>query len=227
MSDRRARLALASGIAMVCAIYTWIQHDYFIVHGSAPDSLYLWRAAQLMTHGLDPWSAAVWNNATTAFTGAHDAGWTVRLVDPLYYPMPAVLLWVPLSMLPFLAATTLFNSIGAFLFVYAVTRDGLHRAWLCGSMPFVFAMRFGQWSPLIAAAVVLPALAAVLVAKPNLGLPVFVSAPSITAAIACALLLVLPTLIAPWWVREWIANVSGALGRSAPHPAPVTMFGGA
>lgn len=225
--DRRARWLLATLIAVICAFYTWFQHSYFIAQRVAPDSLFLWRAANLLLAGADPWSAEAWSQGAALLGATGDPAWQVTLQDSLYYPIPAVILWLPLAPLPFLAASTLFNAAGAFVFVMAVTRDGLVRAWMCGSVPFMFAMRFGQWSPLIAAAWVYPWLAGILVAKPNLGLPVFLARPSWRAAALCSAMLILPTVFAPSWVSGWLQNVSTDMGRSTPHPAPVTLFFGA
>lgn len=222
----RQRLLVAAVIAMISALYTIVQHRYLLAEGAPPDSLYLWRAAQLLLDGANPWSSPEWFTPSPGRL-ASDVGWRIALRDPLYYPMPAVALWMPLAMVPFLVASTLFNAGGAFFFTVAVTRAGLHRAWLCGSIPFFIAMRFGQWSPLIAAACVLPWLGAVLVAKPNLGVSVFVARPTLPAAIGCLAVLLIPTAVAPWWVADWLRNVGTELGRTAPHPAPVTMFGGA
>ena len=225
--DLRARWLLAILIASICALYTWYQHSYFMAQRVAPDSLFLWRAANLLLAGGDPWSADVWAHGAASASATADVAWQVTLHDPLYYPMPAVVLWLPLALLPFLVASTLFNTVGAFLFVMAVTRDGLLRAWVCGSVPFMIAMRFGQWSPMISAAWVYPMLAGVLVAKPNLGLPVFLARPGWRAAALCSAMLVLPTVAAPWWVSGWLHNVSSEMGRVTPHPAPVTLFSGA
>ncbi len=220
------RLFVAAVVAAISALYTVVQHRYLLAEGSAPDSLYLWRAASLLLDGVNPWSAPQWH-APGPGQLAGDIGWRISLRDPLYYPMPAVVLWMPLATLSFIVASTVFNACGAFLFAVAVTREGLHRAWLCGSIPFFIAMRFGQWSPLIAAAFVFPWLGAVLVAKPNLGVSVFVARPTLAATLGCLALLLVPTVIAPWWVADWLRNVGMELGRTAPHPAPVTMFGGA
>jgi hypothetical protein len=141
--------------------------------------------------------------------------------------MPAVLVWMPLAQLPFLLASTLFNAIGAFLFVYAITRDGLIRAWACGSAPFMFAMRFGQWSPLLCAAFVYPWLAALLVTKPNLGGALYLARPGRRATWLCLVAAVVPTLVAPWWVQGWWHNVRAEMGRQTPHPVPVLMYSGA
>lgn len=140
--------------------------------------------------------------------------------------MPAVLLWAPIARLPFLTASTLFNAGTAGVFVMAVTRRGLIRAWVCGSIPFMFAMRFGQWSPLLCAACVYPWLSGLLVAKPNIGLPLFLARVRWRSVGLCTLAVVLPTIFAPWWVGSWFFNVRSQMGQLTPHPVPLTMFAG-
>jgi hypothetical protein len=218
MPLRRSRIQLALFIAVLAAIFTWYQHGFLVARRAPPDSLYLWRAANALLDGANPWAVQALNTFPADSTGRVLES-RIKLVDPLYYPMPAVLLWAPLAKLPYLVASTLFNAFAAFVFVFAITRDGLHRAWACGSVPFMVAMRFGQW--------VYPWLSAFLVAKPNLGLPLYAARPSRVATLVCTLALVLPTLLAPWWVRDWLHNVQNDMGRTAPHPAPVTMFAGA
>ncbi len=224
--DLGSRVILAALIAVLAAVFTWYQHGYLVSRLAPPDSLYLWRAANALLDGANPWSPQALNYAV-ADAAARSVESRIRLVDPLYYPMPAVLLWAPLAKLPYLVASTLFNALTAFVFVFAMTRDGLYRAWACGSVPFMVAMRFGQWSPLVAAAWMYPWLSAFLVAKPNLGLALYAAKPSRAATLICTLSLGLPTLVAPWWVRGWLHNVRNDLGHTAPHPVPVTMLFGA
>ena len=224
--SRRSRIALGIAIALASAVFTWYQHGYLIAHAASPDSLNLWRAANVLLEGGNPWALHALNSAPQGTSGRLIES-RIALVEPLYYPMPAVVLWLPLAKLPYLIASTIFNACIAFVYVIAMTRSGLHRAWACGSVPFMIAMRFGQWSPLIVAAWVYPWLSAFLVAKPNLGLAAYAARPSRLASAVCAAVLVLPTLIAPWWIRDWLHNIQNEMGRSTPHPSPVTMFGGA
>lgn len=221
----RSRLLVASVIALVAAVYSWFQFRYFLDAKSAPDSLFLWRGARMLMEGANPWNAAAWA-ASGGLHAAEGVAWRIQLADPLFYPMPALLVWLPLALLPYVVATTVFNGVSAFLFAFALTRMGLYRAFLCGSMPFFIAMRFGQWSPLLATAMLMPALGWLLLAKPNLGLPIYLAQPTVAATVGCLALVLIPTLVAPWWVGDWFRNVTQEVGRSAPHPAPVRMFGG-
>ena len=222
----RSRIVLAIVIAALSGVYTWYQHGYLIARKSPPDSLYLWRAANALVDGVNPWQKEALNKAS-AMGSSTSADAQIHLVDPLYYPMPAVLIWTPLARLPYLTASTVFNICSAFFFVIAITREGLHRAWACGSVPFMVAMRFGQWSPLLVVAWAYPAFSAFLVAKPNLGVAMYASRFGRMATVTCIVALVVPTMLAPWWVPDWLRNVQQDMGHSAPHPAPITMFSGA
>lgn len=222
----RSRVAIGLVAALLAGVYTWFQHHYLVARGSAPDSLVLWRAANVLLNGENPWQRDALDLVSAPMRQLNEDA-RIRLGDPLFYPMPAVLLWTPLARLPFLVASTIFNVFAAFLFVFAITRDGLYRAWACGSVPFMMAMRFGQWSPLLVAAFSYPALSFFLLAKPNLGLSLYLSRPTRMATIVCAIALLTTTALAPWWVRDWLRNVQNDLGHAAPHPIPATMFGGA
>ena len=222
----RSRIALGVVVALLAGIYTGFQHHYLIARGSAPDSLVPWRAANVLMNGGNPWQRGALDLVVMPLRALHEDA-RIHLGDPLFYPMPAVLLWTPLARLPFLVASTIFNVFAAFLFVFAITRDGLHRAWACGSVPFMMAMRFGQWSPLLVAAFAYPALSFFLLAKPNLGLPLYLSRATRITTTVCVVILLTTTVLAPWWVRDWLRNLQNDLGHAAPHPIPVTMFGGA
>ena len=50
-------------IASVAALFTWYQHAYLIERLAAPDSLNLWRAANVLLDGANPWAAQALNYA--------------------------------------------------------------------------------------------------------------------------------------------------------------------
>jgi hypothetical protein len=191
----------------------------------APDSVVFWRGARiLLTHG-DPYAA---NAMNVPPAGERDlAAWHVR-TEPLYYPLPALLLWVPFALLPFLPASVAFVSLGAGLFAYAVSRTGLHRLWLCGSVPFLIALQFGQWTTYLTAAAILPALGFLLPAKPNLGLAILLARPNWRAVFGCAAVCLVSLMIRPTWPLGWLRTVTGnEFSSQAPHPIPVLTYSGA
>lgn len=145
---------------------------------------------------------------------------------PLFYPAPALVVAIPFAWLPELLAATAFVGVSAGLLAYAITSGGWYRLPLFLSSAFVIAARAAQWSPLITAALCIPALAWVLAAKPNLGLVLVVysrsSKPLKIALIGGALLALLSLALLPGWPVDWLSNV-----RSVDQfTIPITRGGG-
>lgn len=97
---------------------------------------------------------------------------------PLYYPLPSVLLVMPLAWLPVVAGRVVFATASGAVLGYALSREGLWRLPVAFSAAFMIAIFRSQWSPLITAAFFLPWAAVFLAAKPNVALPVLAGARS-------------------------------------------------
>jgi len=141
---------------------------------------------------------------------------------PFYYPLPAVLVTVPLSYLPVEWARTAFSGISAALMAWAISREGFGRWPVFISISFVTAIELSQWSPLLLAAMLMPSLGFLSIAKPNFGVAVAAHARSnyaVLALVAGSLILVAVSFaILPQWFDDWFRLV-----RSAPHfRAPIT-----
>jgi hypothetical protein len=122
----------------------------------------------------------------------------------------------PLGLVGVVAARAIFASISAGLFAYAITRDGFGRLPALLSISFVTAVELVQWSPLLAAGTLIPALGWVAVAKPNLGAAMAAHSSSKRALVIMigggVLLTAASFVVMPHWLRPWWQNV-----RSAPH----------
>ena len=145
---------------------------------------------------------------------------------PLYYPMPALLTTLPLGLFPVVAARVVFASLSAGLFAYALTRDDFARWPAFLSVSFVVNVELVQWSSLMAAAAMMPALSWLACAKPNIGVAIAAATPRIRTlvimATVSALLVAISFIVLPSWFDQWLENV-----RAAPHfRAPVTRPGG-
>ena len=145
---------------------------------------------------------------------------------PLYYPIPALLVATPLGLLPVVAARVVFASVSAGLFAYALTRDSFARWPAFISVSFMVNVELVQWSSLMAAAAMMPALSWLAVAKPNIGVAIAAAASRtrtlVIIATVAVLLLAISFIILPSWFDQWLENV-----RAAPHfRAPVTRLGG-
>src|SRR6185436_14769561 len=69
------------------------------------------------------------------------------------------------------------------------------------------ALSVAQWSALLTAALLIPALAPLAILKPNLGAALLVARPSRWAIIGSALLLLLSLVILPTWPVDWLRNL--------------------
>jgi hypothetical protein len=145
---------------------------------------------------------------------------------PLYYPVPALIIVGPLALIPVIAARVVFTSISAGLVAFGISRDGFARWPLFISISFVTAIELCQWSTLQYAAMLLPALGWIAVAKPNVGAVMAAHARTDRALVVMVaggvLLTAVSFAILPDWPQYWIANV-----RSAHHfRSPLVRPGG-
>lgn len=131
------------------------------------------------------------------------------------YPLTAAILALPLVALPDALAAAVFFGLSSALLAYGVTRD---QAWwrllVFVSFPYWLALQVAQWSPLLLAVLYLPALAPVLVAKPNLGLAI---GPCIrwrrATVMGVAGILALSLIARPTWPLEWWAMLGPYSGQ--------------
>jgi len=208
--SRRTRCLLALALGSLAAAEVWVKTGH---PGGASDFDQVWYGATVLREGGNPYRAI--GPAARIYWG-----W------PLYYPLPAMLAVTPLAVVPVHVARSLFAGASVAVLVQAITRDGLVRLLLLASVPFLHAVQVAQWSPLLTAMYLLPALGWLVVVKPNIGVAMLAASPSPTAigvAVAGgALLLGLSFFIMPGWALDWLDAV-----RRAPHvTAPVTRAGG-
>lgn len=169
------------------------------------DGFQLYLGARAILRGEDPY---------VAVAAAH-------LPFPVFYPLPAVLLFLPLAWLPIIAARMFWAAFNGAALAWAATKHGppLLIAFLSAS--YLDATILGQMSPALVAATVLPGLGFVWAAKPTIGLALFAGWPSRRAALGVLGIVALSTVLVPSWPLEWLGAV-----RSQIHIAPVLMPGG-
>lgn len=172
------------------------------------------QASRAVLDGLDPYSPEV-------------ASWVEDWGFPLYYPLPTLLAALPLALLPIHLARVVFVGLSTFLLAWAVTRAGPHRLWIFASGAYLGALASTQWSPLLTASLLLPMLAPVMVAKPNIGAAFMLSGPGrrfvLAGLIGGGILVAASFVYDPGWVPKWLAALQGA-----PHfTPPVLLPGGA
>jgi hypothetical protein len=106
---------------------------------------------------------------------------------------------------PFLPAIAgaLFIGLGAALLAWGLTKDSPHQLSLFVSAPFCMAALLGQWSPILTAAALLPALQFICAAKPNIGLVAWLYRPSWAGVIGGVVLSLIALALVPGWPLEW------------------------
>jgi hypothetical protein len=144
---------------------------------------------------------------------------------PLQYPAPAILAILPLSLLPLELGRALFVGLGLGLLTFALTRDAWWPLVLLGSGPVVEAGIVGQWSPLVTAGSLLPALAWVLACKPNLGISLWLGSPRRETAQRIALAVFAAIVVSLAVYPAWPAAYLTALSHSPHRILVVRPFG--
>ncbi len=170
----------------------------------AADFTWVWRGARELLQGDNPYLDP---SIGTGHPYPADA--------PLYYPLPALFVAAPLAFLPAAVAGAIFFGISTGLLVFGLLREPGRvqgqRPWrwaLFLALPFWNAFGWAQWSPLITAAVLLPALVPLALAKPSVGLAAFAARPTKRGLAACLVVLAISLIILPSWPWDWRAGLS-------------------
>lgn len=206
--------ALAIGVACGLANYLLLRASPANVIGG--DFTYPWLAARAILHGQNP------------YHGLHYAGLTYI---EFFYPLPTALIVMPLAWIddPQIAGSILMALAGGWL-AFVLTR---RRAWwpllMFASAPIFAAATNAQWALFVmAASMTVPAIGLV-VAKPNLGLPllgmqserrVFAS-----AVIGGGILVLASLAIMPTWPLDWLRQLHSSPTAALYRPPILTVWG--
>lgn len=134
-------------------------------------------------------------------------------IQNIPYPLTAVLALLPFTALPNSVAGPLFMALMSALLAWALLPDGVTwRLMLFASPAFMMALMFVQWSPLLCAVALLPALTPLALCKPTVGLALI--APRLTwrRALACAAFGALTLLVDPAWPLLWYRQTRAYYG---------------
>jgi hypothetical protein len=160
-----------------------------------------WHAGRALIAGVDPY----------AIIGPDGPA---RFPWPFYDPLPAAVLLAPLGLLPLQLARIAFVGVVAAIFGFVLGRA---RSWAWPavlSIPFMTSAVTTQISPLLAAAMLIPALGWLVAVKPNIGLVLLAQSRSrrqVALALAGGTALTLASLaINPTWPAAWLMTVAGA-----------------
>jgi len=193
-------VVVATIVAGFAAFIAWLSMS---PSGLAKDFTLSWTAANHLLAGRDPYRAM-------QPTGVYPFN------VPFYYPLPAALLAVPFASIPVRYAGVAFVFVSFGVAAIALVRDSAPRLGILLSFPALMAATLGQWSPLIVAATVVPAIQLVLPVKPTLGAAVFANRPSRVGLVASFALVALCFLVDPGWFTSWRDAVSGAWTNYTP-----------
>jgi hypothetical protein len=151
--------------------------------------------------------------------GAGDFIWAIHLAQRLLggqnpydtkyeqYPLTAALFALPfVRMRPEIAAGT-FYGLGSALLAFGLTRTSYHRLLVFLAYPYWVGLLFVQWSTMITASAFFPLLGAVAMAKPQVGLPIFLAHFNRRRFWSCVVVVVLSLLLLPTWPRSWVGQL--------------------
>ena len=185
VSRARTLCALAIGLAAAGVV----EAHWSLPDPGRSDFLDLWRGMVAYLEGKDPYA-------------------TVRALHPdvaLYYPLPALLLFLPLAWLPPVHAEAVFVGLGMGALAYAGWGRPLLAA--CISSSALASVMMGQWSPLMTASALLPALGIVWACKPSVGAVIGAGYLSRRALIGPIALACISTAVWPGWIASWLAGL--------------------
>ena len=143
---------------------------------------------------------------------------------PFLYPLTAAVTALPLAPLPANVADAVFMAFSSAALAWALTRKTVRNPQLLvfASAAFLTAIGNVQWSPLMTAAGLLPALGFLLACKPTIGLALLAAYPSWRSIVGAGLFAATTIAIWPWWPASWLR----LLPLQTHIMAPVTLWGG-
>jgi hypothetical protein len=210
---RRPRLVVAMLLGLVAGDFA---RDAATTTGVPPDLLQFWYAARVLLQGGDPYAVI-------------GPGLAFDYPYPLVYPLHASVAFLPLAPLPAAWAHAVVMGLGVFAFSWALMEHGWPSLLALLSVCVWHAVGVGQWSPLLAASLVVPPIAFLLTVKPTIGLALWAARPSWWAVIGAAVLTAVAFALDPGWVGQWRDAVGRAVAQAKhtfPYRAPVVMPGG-
>jgi hypothetical protein len=206
-SDRRGRLIMAVAVGLITAFFVM---ELATRPGVHTDFEYLWRATRLWSAGVDPYAVEPRSSWLRVWP----------LPDPLFYPLPALMLVWPLHWLPQSVATSVFVALPAALLAWRLAKNALWPLLALASPSFVMAVVLGQWTPWLLLAMLWPAIGFLFASKPTIGVACFAYRPTPVTAFGGFAILLVSLVIWPSWPIEWIDNLKAVVGHPSPIVAP-------
>lgn len=191
----RVRLLVSVALGVLAGISA---HKFADPAHGVRDFTLVWYGAGAVLRGQDPY----------ALVGP---GKTFEYIAPLYYPLPGLLVGIPFTPMSARTANTVFMVLGTALFAWALMARGMGALVGILSGGMAFASQSVQWTPLFAAAYVLPPIALAFAVKPHTGFAIFLAKPSWWAVIGMLGLTSLAFLVQPNWFVHWRASLAAGV----------------
>jgi hypothetical protein len=178
----KLRIAVSAAIGLACGAFCWFLMKHF--HQDAADFRWALHLAQRLLARQNPYDT------------------------PLeQYPLTAAIFALPLVRLQPEIAAGIFYGLSSALLAFGLTRHTYRGLMIFFAYPYWAGMLTVQWSVIIAASAFFPWLLPATMAKPQIGLPVFLTRASRRGIIACAIVAALSLAIMPRWPLLWIAQL--------------------
>jgi hypothetical protein len=180
-----------------------------------------------LTHGADfaqfHFHARNWLAGRDPYVGGFPIMRRSRVVpEPFFYPFPSLFVLTPFALVPLRAAMALFVGASSALLSWGILARSPERFPMLFGAGFIVAVGLGQWTPVVTATLLIPALGFLAVVKPNVGLASVADDPSAVRILGGAALLLASLVLLPNWPAEWLTN----LRSMPPHPSPILLPGG-
>ncbi len=150
--------------------------------------------------------------------GAGDFGWSIHVAqrflarenpyDTRYeqYPFTAALFAMPFVRARPEVAAGVFSAVSSFLLAFGLTREGYERLLVFLAYPYWVGLLSVQWSTVIMAAAFFPLALPVTMAKPQVGLPIFLTRLTRRGVIGSFLVALLSVVLFPQWPWLWFGQ---------------------
>jgi len=192
----RWRIAVSAAIGLATGSFCWFLMKHF--HQDAADFRWALRLAHGLLAGQNPYDT------------------------PLeQYPLAAGLFALPFVRLQPEVAAGIFWGISSSLLAFGLTRGGYLRLLIFFAYPYWGGILTVQWTPIIAASAFFPLLLPLTMAKPQVGLPVFLTRLSRRGVVACIVLAIVSLLVMPKWPLLWLKQAG-----NYQHFIPILVFPG-
>jgi hypothetical protein len=124
------------------------------------------------------------------------------------YPLTTIITFIPFSLLPGKVGAAVLWGVISGLLAYGLSSNGKPHQWLIFlSSPYWIAFIFHQFSPLMAAIMLLPLLLPLALIKPQIGLPVILTNLTRRRFLIIIIFLLLTILVYPRWPLSWLLSV--------------------